>query len=133
MEMCDTSLENYIANRNKQQIEHTVCNSQYSNLLFQFMLRWIYGVIKSLQYMHSNNIIHRDIKSENILFIQHDPFGRLLEDPKDWIVKLCDFGFSVNIKKHPINFDSSTPAVGTPIYMAPEISLQKPYDYKGNK
>ena len=39
-------------------------------------------------YCHNNNIIHRDMKLENIMI-----------DEKNKIVKIIDFGFSINIPK----------------------------------
>ena len=43
----------------------------------------VYKIIKCLQYLHSKNIIHRDVKPENILLNQD--YSHL---------KICDFGFA---------------------------------------
>lgn len=68
------------------------------------------------RYLLSQNILHRDIKLENIL----------LEDDKDCIVKLSDFGCS---KVDPIG----TTICGTPKYMALEVmESENNYDYKAD-
>ena len=67
-------------------------------------------LLDSLVYMHSLNIIHRDVKSENVMI-----------DEKGYLV-LIDFGFA---KKY--HYKTYT-VCGTPFYMAPEILLSKGYD-----
>jgi serine/threonine protein kinase len=72
-------------------------------------------IAEGIEYLHSQNIAHRDIKLDNIL----------IED-KTNIVKIIDFGFSVmcsSIQKLKI-------FCGTPSYMAPEITMKKEYDGK---
>jgi serine/threonine-protein kinase ULK/ATG1 len=64
-----------------------------------------------IEYMHTNNILHRDIKPQNILL--HDN-----------IIKICDFGFSTIIKEHNMMFNT---ICGTPLYMSPELLFLKPY------
>jgi cyclin-dependent kinase-like len=44
---------------------------------------FIYQIIKGVLYCHKHNVVHRDIKPENLLI-----------NPKDNLLKLCDFGFS---------------------------------------
>jgi serine/threonine protein kinase len=67
----------------------------------------------ALGYLHANNIIHRDLKLENIL----------LEE--DGYIVIADFGLS-KILSHP---DEQTGTfVGTPVYLAPEVLDKRPYD-----
>lgn len=66
-----------------------------------------------LEHIHSQNIIHRDIKLENILVNEHE-----------WEFKLGDFGLAVQ---------SSGPCqvkCGSPGYIAPEIFTKDSYDSK---
>jgi len=68
-------------------------------------------IIEGLGYMHSMNIVHRDIKLENLLL-----------DSKN-NVKIIDFGFSIeNPKDKTLNV-----FCGTPSYMAPELVTKKNY------
>ena len=69
-------------------------------------------LIITLQYIHSNNIVHRDIKPDNILL------------DLDNTIKLCDFGVSKIIPHGQLINDSC----GTPAFIAPEILLESPYD-----
>ena len=68
-------------------------------------------IVEGIVYLHSKNIIHRDIKLENLL----------LDEIKT--LKIIDFGFSVCVKPDQKinNF------CGTPTYMAPEIVSKKEY------
>ena len=73
--------------------------------MFKFNVEFIICcLIISLEYIHSNCIIHRDVKPENILF---DTNG---------YIKLTDFGIARTFSP---NNQSDTS--GTPGYMAPEV------------
>ena len=72
-------------------------------------------VLSGLDYLHSHNIIHRDIKCLN-LFIT-----------KDRHIKIGDLGVSAFTSG--MN-DLHYTRVGTPLYISPELVKQKPYDYK---
>ncbi len=61
--------------------------------------------------MHSKNILHRDIKLDNILL--DDNFNS----------KICDFGVSRIMKEGEIISEKC----GTPAYLAPEVILVKGY------
>ncbi|CAH1787728.1 unnamed protein product [Owenia fusiformis] len=68
-------------------------------------------ILQGVQYLHSNNVIHRDIKGGNIMLM---PTG---------VIKLIDFGCA---KKLCINLSISQTSVlksmrGTPYWMAPEV------------
>ncbi|KAK5905322.1 hypothetical protein CesoFtcFv8_006798 [Champsocephalus esox] len=70
------------------------------------------SVLKALAVLHTQGVIHRDIKSDSIL-LTHD--GR---------VKLSDFGFCAQVSKEVQRRKS---LVGTPYWMAPELISRLPY------
>ncbi|KAF9158696.1 hypothetical protein DFQ26_007348 [Actinomortierella ambigua] len=79
-------------------------------------------IAKGLAYIHSNKIIHRDLKSGNVLLTRH------LE------VKLCDFGLAqVKIKTASYHTNNQTSAAGTLRWMAPELLTLRPkYSFKSD-
>ena len=83
---------------------------------FDEMLLWriAYEILTGLEYLHSNNIIHRDIKCLN-LFLS-----------KDHHVKIGDLGVSTISALGGMHCTR----VGTPLYLSPELVKQIPYDYK---
>ncbi|XP_014247256.1 serine/threonine-protein kinase D1 [Cimex lectularius] len=72
-------------------------------------------ILVALKHLHSKNIVHCDLKPENVLLSSNSDFPQ---------VKLCDFGFARIIGEK--SFRRSV--VGTPAYLAPEVLRNKGYN-----
>ena len=74
---------------------------------------FVFQMCKAVSYLHKNNMIHRDVKPENLLI------------DENLNLKLCDFGFARKIKlnKQNNNVDTMTDYVATRWYRSPELLL----------
>jgi len=97
MELCATTLLAHL--KEKKQLSEAEARPLFAQLL------------AALAYCHRHNIVHRDIKLENLL----------LNEARTH-VKLCDFGFAVMTRTQKL-----TVACGSPSYNCPEIVAKRHY------
>lgn len=79
------------------------------NMIWSYFIQTCLGV----DYLHKNNIIHRDIKSANIFLAKEDH------------ILIGDFGISKVLLD---NKEMTSTCIGTPYYMTPEMLDHKEYD-----
>lgn len=76
------------------------------------IMRWFTQLVSAIAHIHSQKIIHRDLKTSNIFLTGDDD------------VKLADFGISRVLEATAA---AANTLLGTPYYMAPEVCQSEPY------
>ncbi len=84
----------------------------------KFLIQVATHACRGLQYAHSNGIVHRDIKSSNMMIAKRDK-----------TLKILDMGLAKVLKE---NERGSTQAIGTPYYMSPEQVLGNEIDARSD-
>lgn len=84
--------------------------------IWQFLLE----ILEGLRILHSCGVVHRDLKSANILISAPD------------LVKIGDLGIATVLHNHKTAFakEMARTQIGTPLYIAPEVWKNRPYDQK---
>ncbi|KMT01324.1 hypothetical protein BVRB_9g213400 [Beta vulgaris subsp. vulgaris] len=80
------------------------------------LLKVAIDVSKGMNYLHQNNILHRDLKAANLLMDENE------------VVKVADFG----VARVRAQTGVMTAETGTYRWMAPEVIEHKPYDHKAD-
>ncbi|OHT12027.1 Serine/threonine-protein kinase pakC [Tritrichomonas foetus] len=88
--------------------------SRYIQFTEEQIAYFAYKILKGLDYLHSTNKIHRDVKCANI-FLKSD--GQ---------AKIGDFGFTSQLSSKN---DKRSSIVGTPYWMAPEVIIGEEYSF----
>ncbi|XP_075928887.1 serine/threonine-protein kinase Nek8-like isoform X4 [Petromyzon marinus] len=81
------------------------------------ILHFFVQIALALHHVHSNHILHRDLKTHNILL-----------DKRQTVVKIGDFGISKILSSK----SKAYTVVGTPCYISPELCEGKPYNQKSD-
>ena len=79
------------------------------------IINWFIQILFGLKVLHSKKVLHRDLKSANILLTTNKT------------IKIGDFGIS-----KVLDNTSAKTFVGTPYYLSPEVCENRPYDYKSD-
>lgn len=84
------------------------------------VLVWFTQLTSALTYLHAQRILHRDLKTQNVF---------LKGKGRNTVIKLGDFGVA---KTFFAEKSLASTAVGTPIYMAPELFTGEAYSYRSD-
>mmetsp|Transcript_1499 Transcript_1499/g.2482 ORF Transcript_1499/g.2482 Transcript_1499/m.2482 type:complete len:400 (+) Transcript_1499:384-1583(+) len=95
--------------------------AQKNGRLKEDMARYIFRqVLEGIEYLHGEDIVHSDIKAENVLLKGQYP---------SLTAKLADFGLSFKLPKGETKAVNAKTAKGTPEYFAPELVRNQSYDH----
>eukprot|EP00899_Mesostigma_viride_P019335 jgi/Mesvir1/27402/Mv07203-RA.4 len=83
----------------------------------KLVLNWFTQILMGLHHVHSNKVLHRDLKTQNIFI------------GKGGIIKIGDFGISKVLDN---TNDFATTVTGTPYYMSPECCQNQKYTFKSD-
>lgn len=114
-------VQEYIRNGN---LNTLILEKHHCKLPISLAYEIMQQLIDSISYLKSFGIVHRDLKTENILIqiknSKHNHTHKIIQ------TKIIDFGLSAVIGKE----EKLTEKLGTLCYLPPEMLSSKPYDFK---
>mgnify|MGYP000095380667 CR=1 FL=1 len=90
---------------------------QNSPLSEELVLNFFVQIAVALGHIHSKNVLHRDLKTQNLLI-----------DRQARVLKISDFGISKVLSSK----SKAMTVVGTPCYISPEVCDHRPYNQKSD-
>ncbi|KAI3910799.1 hypothetical protein MKW98_030607 [Papaver atlanticum] len=94
-------------------LKHYLIRNRRKKLAFKIVIQLALDLARGLSYLHSKKIVHRDVKTENMLLDAHRN------------LKIADFGVARVEAQNPKDMTGETGTLG---YMAPEVLDGKPYN-----
>ena len=70
-----------------------ICEAKKSISELQ-VAKWIVQILEALNYLHTQGVMHRDLKLENVMIDYQN-----IHQQREWICKITDFGFARTITK----------------------------------
>ncbi|XP_031595550.2 eukaryotic translation initiation factor 2-alpha kinase 1 isoform X2 [Oreochromis aureus] len=129
MQLCERSLKDWISERNAKPKEEQISRCPYACVDTEHTLRLLRHILEGVEYIHSNGIMHRDLKPRNIFLHGHDCH-----------VRIGDFGLAcrdiivdgLKSNTSPYSDCRHTSGVGTFVYAATEQLKGSNYNSKSD-
>lgn len=101
MPLCDFTLSYFLDEKKKEYQHYKLKGEKKSLEIFEStLLSTIIGILKGLDHIHSNGLLHLDLKPGNILMKKDSSRKSMMDNVKElYIPKISDFGFSTSIDK----------------------------------
>ncbi len=133
MNNCENSIKylDSFKEKNNKYIVTELCDGSLRNLInerkYGFSIEEIKKIFcqinEGLKYLNSKNLLHRDLKPDNILFNEY----KNSDGSINYKYKLCDYGVAKSLEKKLLSS-----VVGTKLYEAPEIINNEKYSNKSD-